>query len=76
MEAETRQRRQRRSFSAEFKAGAVSLVLDKGKKVAQDAPMKRVFYQSEKDFTWGASWYLRAYSDYQAAMASRSQPHV
>ncbi len=42
----------------------------------QNTPMKRVFYQSEKDFTWGASWYLRAYSDYQAAMASRSQPHV
>jgi len=37
MEAEKRQKRQRRSFSAEFKAGAVSLVLDKGKKVAEVA---------------------------------------
>ena len=37
MEAEKREKRQRRSFSAEFKAGAVSLVLDKGKTISQVA---------------------------------------
>ena len=37
MEADKKQKRQRRNFSDEFKAGAVSLVLDKGKTPAQVA---------------------------------------
>src|SRR5258708_635780 len=37
MEAEKRGEKQRRSFSAEIKAGAVSLVLDKGKTISQVA---------------------------------------
>ena|SRR6478609_724604 len=37
MENGKKQRRPRRSFSDEFKAGAVALVLDKGKTIAQAA---------------------------------------
>ena len=37
METEQKKKRQRRSFSDEFKAGAVSLVLDKGKSISQVA---------------------------------------
>lgn len=37
MESEKKQKRPRRRFTDEFKAGAVSLVLDKGKKIAQVA---------------------------------------
>jgi transposase len=37
MDAGKRQRRQRRSFSDEFKAGAVRLVLDEGKTIAEVA---------------------------------------
>jgi|SRR5579871_1326715 len=38
MEAEqTKQKRQRRRFTDEFKAGAVSLVLDKGKRISEVA---------------------------------------
>ncbi|MBL0696825.1 transposase, partial [Comamonas sp. JC664] len=36
-ESEKKQRRQRRSFSPEFKAGAVKLVLEEGKSVAEVA---------------------------------------
>jgi transposase len=36
-ESEKRQRRQRRSFSPEFKAGAVKLVLEEGKPIAEVA---------------------------------------
>ena len=36
-EASRKPRRQRRSFTDEFKAGAVSLVLDKGKSITQVA---------------------------------------
>ena len=35
METEKKQKRQRRNFSAEFKAGAVRLVLDEGQSITQ-----------------------------------------
>jgi len=54
---ETRQRRRRRSFSDEFKAGAVRLVLDEGKSINQVA--------KELDLTASAlgDWVARARAD-------------
>jgi transposase len=57
MEELKRQKRARRSFTEEFKAGAVELVLDKGKTVAQVA--------RNLDLTQSAlgSWVKRARAD-------------
>ncbi len=57
MVEEKRQRRRRRSFSDEFKAGAVRLVLDEGKSINQVA--------KELDLTASAlgDWVARARAD-------------
>lgn len=69
-EREKKKKRQRRSFSPEFKAGAVKRVLEEGKSVAEVA---RDLDLTETAFHRPASAHLRAVSGFGRPGSSRGR---